>query len=164
MFMRSGLLVRGVALAVVVCVVACCSSLSTVVAFNDSTRPIELTVRAPHGTGWTGRLEPGKSVEVWKGFRGPVTMTFKVDGRTIMYDEKSLGGFARSGSAGAEVNWRWRGRTGVFEVATRNKVSKWINQMLALGCVGMLVVGAIAWYVRRLWIQGSPEAQRRNLR
>lgn len=162
--MRAAFLVRAFALAVVVSIIACCSSLSTVVAFNDSSRPMDLKVSAPHGQGWVGRLGPGESVEVWKGFRGPVTMTFEIDGRKIKYDEKELGGFARAGDAGAEVNWRWRGRTGVFEVATRNKLSKWMNQMAALGCVGMIVVGAIAWHVRRLWIQGTPAAERRNLR
>lgn len=163
--MRAGFLVRAFALAVVLSIIACCSSLSTVVAFNDSTRPMDLKVSAPHGEGWAGRLAPGESVEVWSGFRGPGTMTFVVDGKTIKYDEAALGGFARAGSAGAEVNWRWQGQSGVFEVATRNKVSQWMNQMLALGC--LIVIGfaiAVRWMVLTLQRHAADAARNRPSR
>lgn len=163
--MRSGLLVRGVALAVVVCVVACCSSGTDVTAFNESTQPIELDVLSEEGRSWRGTLQPGESAEVWLGFGGPKRLEFVVDGKRMVYDQTTMPpGLARATSGGAEAHWRWRGRNAVFEVPVPSRLDRWFRQMLALGCVGMLVVGAIAWYVRRLWIQGSPEAQRRNLR
>ena len=92
-------------------------------------------------------------------------MTFEVDGKTIQYDEAALGGFARAGSGGAEVNWRWKGPAGVFEVATRNKVSQWVNQMLALGCLMAIgfVVG-VRWLVLTLQRHAADSARNRPRR
>lgn len=124
----------------IVWVIACCSSLSTVVAYNNSDRAIDLEVRAPRGKGWSGRLEPGASVEAWSGFRGPRSMTFVVDGRKTEYTFDRLpAGFGNAGSGGAEAHWRWKGRGADFKVVVINKVTRWFNQMLGLGC-GLLVL------------------------
>lgn len=143
--MRCGLVVRAVGLAVIVWVIACCSSLSTVIAFNDSDRAIDLKVSAANGEGWSGRLEPGASVEAWSGFRGPGSMTFVVDGKKVA--DALPAGFANAGSGGAEAHWRWKGRGTDFKVVVGNKLSRWMNRMVALGFVALVVLALIVRWV-----------------
>lgn len=145
--MRPGVLIRAAALVLLMCVIACCSGLSNVIAFNDSSKPIKLEVSGSHGEGWKGTLNPGESVEAWSGFHGPESMTFIVDGVKHEYDAAKLGRFARAGSGGTEVHWRWKGRSGEFKVNIESRTGILMNRLMAIGLIGLIGFALIVRFV-----------------
>lgn len=76
-------------------------------------------------------------------------MTFIVDGKKLDYTPETLPpGFARAGSGGSVVHWRWTGRDARFEIAVRNKLSRWMNQMMGLGCICFAMFAlAVRWAI-----------------